>query len=511
VALLSHTRKIIEKALDLDLKSLTKNHRFQCGFRSNNSIEQAILRFIAAKKMKHHYTAVLDLKGAYPSVSRSRLMKALKKRLPKQLCSQISMFMGTDLLSAVGDNDSKVYEMRMGVPEGSPLSPSIFNIYMDTLAVKLDATKQKYANIPCTIYADDVVLFAKTAKGLKKLLRICSDWAREFGMSWATDPGKSCVLVPPSSKTKFYLAGNILTRELTTRYLGVEVSWEGVVSAYTEGRMNAAMGRCNVIRHVGLTKMAHIKRIKLIYNSFIRPMYDFGIHLAPWSWQMGDHGYKVEKRLYVHPCKKAGQRAWVRYRNIIGIRDTKTRRKQLASKLYYRLSFNVTREELTPDERWMAELELRTLVSMYPLNDLTDPTREAEEKAAETERKVKKNRAPVGPENDRPILSLPREYSRAAQQWFFGAFPHPKARLTLEKKKGTEPYREHQRLSQELSTLLKNPSWTGEQRHRTITIMDRMTSITEHPLRDPERKSNTQSGNNAAHQIINIIGNGEAH
>jgi len=60
VALVSHARKIIEKAIDIELKKRTTFHRLQCAFRGNRSIEQAILRYIAAKKMRHYYTAVLD-------------------------------------------------------------------------------------------------------------------------------------------------------------------------------------------------------------------------------------------------------------------------------------------------------------------------------------------------------------------------------------------------------------------------------------------------------------------
>jgi len=93
-------------------------------------------------------------------------MENIRKRLPENLSNQISNFLGTDVLVTVGDREKVQVEMKVGVPEGSPLSLSIFNLYIDKLAYRLDEVVQQIANIPATIYADDVVIFAKSAKGL---------------------------------------------------------------------------------------------------------------------------------------------------------------------------------------------------------------------------------------------------------------------------------------------------------------------------------------------------------
>jgi len=159
-----------------------------------------------------------------------------------------------------------VVVMKVGVPEGSPLSPSIFNLYIDKLAQRLDRVSHRIANIPATIYADDVVIFAKSAKGLRRLLEICTKWAEKYGMTWATEPGKSSVLVPKRATSQFYLAGEIIGRVEKTNYLGMIVSFKGVVSADSRSRHKAVRERCDHLKLVGLLKRAHMARIIATYN-----------------------------------------------------------------------------------------------------------------------------------------------------------------------------------------------------------------------------------------------------
>ena len=67
--------------------------------------------------------------------------------------------------------------------QGGILSPLFFNLYMDRLSVTLSNTKVGCALFKIMVnhlaYADDLVILSPSAKGLQKLLNICSEYGEE--------------------------------------------------------------------------------------------------------------------------------------------------------------------------------------------------------------------------------------------------------------------------------------------------------------------------------------------
>lgn len=133
------------------------------------------MRFSITARAGHTVAAVLDLKGAYPSLPRWRLLKALKERLAPNTASMITQILTPDTVSIVGDPTSKTTQLRVGVPEWSPVSPLLFNLSMDTLAVHLAAVHRDISEWPENMFADNVELQAKTNAGLHILLDISTD------------------------------------------------------------------------------------------------------------------------------------------------------------------------------------------------------------------------------------------------------------------------------------------------------------------------------------------------
>lgn len=458
IALISHLRKIFEKALDWKVKSITTFHHFQCGFRSHRSIEQAILRFSAAKRMGHKYTAVLDLRGAYPSVPRSKLFAVIQQRVTPNTAAAISMFLGTDLISTCGDESGKVEQVRVGVPEGSPLSPTIFNLYIDVLTNKLAQTKQKFANLPATIYADDVVLFAKTSRGLRKLLRVCTDWARSAGMKWNTDPGKSCILAPPECFRTFTLAGQPIEKVDETNYLGVIVDFTGVLHANTSSRSRAAFATMRLIANAGVLSNVYLPRRIYIYNTFLRPKFDFGIHLAPWRDEYSDDALAVERAILKHPSHTLNLRTWARYHNIIGMDNIKTRRNKLGADLISRLQRHIDDKVYqTPAEKWLAHLELESAKDLFTEEQVNDPKKEQREYAEIIEHKVRERRG--CPSDNSPIMELPGPFIRMATLWYFSKFPMYERRLQIPN---------YNQRKMRIRPIMRKASWTNEEKRTVI-------------------------------------------
>ena len=113
-----------------------------------------------------------------------------------------------------------------GVKQGGILSPLLFNIYMDDLSLQLHRQ-----SIGCSVggtvvnhmlYADDIVLFAPSAKGLQKLLDISHTYGCNYDIEY--NPSKSSIMYIDSRKAgnarSMTIGGKILNVVTAFSYLG---------------------------------------------------------------------------------------------------------------------------------------------------------------------------------------------------------------------------------------------------------------------------------------------------
>lgn len=139
IALLSHARKFIEAGLSTEIRKVYSFDHTQLVFQTQTGTETAIIRHIAHAE-KYPYTAILDRKSAYDSVPRQKLIQTLRERTPDWLVDIISLTLQDLTIKTLDEETKTKATIKSGVTQGSPLSPTVFNIYMDTFA---DAQRQR--------------------------------------------------------------------------------------------------------------------------------------------------------------------------------------------------------------------------------------------------------------------------------------------------------------------------------------------------------------------------------
>ncbi len=167
IGLLSHVRKVVDRALDTAIREVTNFHWTQTAFRKGKGTEHPILRLRSATKAGHNAIAVLVIKGAYPSIPRPVMMKVLQERLPESLVNMVSVLMVPNRVQTVGDDTNHHRTMTVGLIEGDPKSPALFNLVMDILGQQLAASPSRISMLPANIFAYDVLLMSRTIRGLQ--------------------------------------------------------------------------------------------------------------------------------------------------------------------------------------------------------------------------------------------------------------------------------------------------------------------------------------------------------
>ena len=229
---------IVSKALEMIILNkievfLYTNYN-QFGFKKGHSTEQAIFTL---KEVLHYYktkgttmfTCFLDASKAFDRVNHTSLFKKLKQRGCPEMYVRLLRFWYCHQYCYVrwGDYVSDSFRVCNGVRQGGILSPYLFNIYVDELSDRLNsypigAYVGMFSNH--IMYADDLVLYAPTAKGLQKLIDVCSEYGLYNDIIF--NPLKSCTLRVNSTSDReinmppFVLNGVSIPCKTSVKYLG---------------------------------------------------------------------------------------------------------------------------------------------------------------------------------------------------------------------------------------------------------------------------------------------------
>ena len=178
VRLLEHGMKLWEKILEGRLRRITKIDECQFGFQQGKSTTDAIfiLRQVQEKykaKRKELYHVFVDLEKAFDRVPRETIRWALRRqKVPERTVDMVMALYGnTKSRVRTYAGISEEFEIRVGVHQGSALSPLLFVLVLE------EATKGGRRGLWEMLYADDLVI---TAESKEAAVRRFNIWKREM-------------------------------------------------------------------------------------------------------------------------------------------------------------------------------------------------------------------------------------------------------------------------------------------------------------------------------------------
>jgi hypothetical protein len=181
--------RILAKRLNYLAETTSLLHPSQIGSRLYKSTINVVLflknkvEVNKANKLKTS-TLFLNVKGAFNHVSKNRLIQILTNlKLPISLIYWISLFLEDRVLRLAFDNNiEKFKSINTGIPQGSPISPILFLIYIR------DLFKSNF--IKSLSYMDDITLtasskiFKNNIKILKRKAKNIIELGKEFAIKF---------------------------------------------------------------------------------------------------------------------------------------------------------------------------------------------------------------------------------------------------------------------------------------------------------------------------------------
>ena len=192
IKLLDHVMKVLERVIEKKVRNKVVISDMQFGFRPGKGTTDAIfiVRQIQERyleKKKNLWIGFVDLEKAFDRVPRNVVWWALRRLGVEEWLITVIRAMYEGVTTAVrtkyGESDS--FEVKVGVHQGSVLSPLLFIIVLEALS------KEFSVGLPYELfYADDLCLIAETEEELREKINCWKDAMKLKGLRVNMDKTK---------------------------------------------------------------------------------------------------------------------------------------------------------------------------------------------------------------------------------------------------------------------------------------------------------------------------------
>jgi hypothetical protein len=185
IKLLEHALKVFERVVEARLRQILCIDEMQFGFTPGKGTTDAIfiLRQLQERylvKKRELWMAFVDLEKAFDRVPRDVIWWALRELGVEEHTVAIIQAMYSKARTAVkiGAEESGEFEVKVGVHQGSVLSPLLFIVVLEAISRRFDKQGLPFE----LLYADDLVIMAQTKEELLERIRMWKRGVETMGL-----------------------------------------------------------------------------------------------------------------------------------------------------------------------------------------------------------------------------------------------------------------------------------------------------------------------------------------
>jgi Reverse transcriptase (RNA-dependent DNA polymerase) len=280
IKLMSHAMKLWERVIEGRLRTMVEISGNQFGFVPGRSTTDAIfaLRTLMEKyreKERDLHVVFIDLEKAYDRVPRELLWWCMRKRgIPEQYVRVVQdMYRDGQTLVRSPCGNSESFPVKVGVHQGSAISPFLFILVLDTL------TRDIQKEAPWSmLFADDIVLCGETKAEIERDLKQWVERLEKHGLRIS----RSKTEYMTTSFAKQVVVGHIsmgpdqVRKTTAFRYLGSLMQNNGSLEEETKNRVKAAWSKWREITGVLCDKKMPLWLKGKMYKAVVRPVLLYG-------------------------------------------------------------------------------------------------------------------------------------------------------------------------------------------------------------------------------------------
>ena len=286
IKLMSHTMKLWERVIEHRLRRMTSVTKNQFGFMPGRSTMEAIflVRQLMERYREHKkdlHMVFIDLEKAYDKIPRNVMWWALEKhKVPAKYITLIKDMYDNVVTSVrTSDVDTDDFPIKIGLHQGSALSPYLFALVMD------EVTRGIQGDIPwCMLFADDVVLVDDSRTGVNRKLELWRQTleSKGFRLSRTKTEYMMCGFsTTRCEEEEVSLDGQVVPQKDTFQYLGSMLQEDGGIDEDVNHRIKAGWMKWRQASGILCDKRVPQKLKGKFYRTAVRPAMLYGAECWP--------------------------------------------------------------------------------------------------------------------------------------------------------------------------------------------------------------------------------------
>ena len=291
ISLLSCVGKVLERIIASRLSKYMEEKKMfsnsQSGFRSHRMTTEQLLRLseqshIGFKKQQTTAALFLDAEAAFDRCWHNGIRYKLKKNLnlPNRTIRLLSSFLTDRTLKVVYEGcSSHLVYLNAGTPQGSPLSPLIYIIYVNDYPDSIER------NCSLSQFADDTAIWATTytrsmaTKRLQDALNCLEGWCRRWRVKLNGEKSNLLFISRNREITTenhaLQLFNDLIRPVKSAKFLGIEIDDQLSFKNHFDTIINKTTRKLSVLKVLAYNGTKP-KILAKLYKSYVRPVLEYG-------------------------------------------------------------------------------------------------------------------------------------------------------------------------------------------------------------------------------------------